>query len=352
MTAVRTDRADLNYAGEGEGHPDAPANRVALAPRVGSPEWLEWRLGGYGASEAPVLVAGDQDAWWRLHARKLRLVDPEDVVDQTDSMRWGLLLEDAIAAAYAEHPEGAPVVRVNRPLVHPERPHIRASLDRRRKRGRVVVELKKWGFVTEDFGLSGSSQVPEHWVDQVQLQLAVTGYDQVDIAVLFAGGSGRDPFRVYHIGRDQARINAILDVADAAWAYVARGEMPPWPGPAPTRLRLADDELVADPELAALLTAGYQARINKQQAEKADKALTAEILERIGDYVVVRGAAVDVTAKPNRDGDETDWKLIAAAYRKAIGEHQVDVDCDAIESMFTRTKPGARPLRYVPKEVS
>ena len=347
------------------------------APIQGTPAWLAWRLGGYGASEAPILVAGDQDDWWRLHARKLRLIDPEDLDQQTESMRWGLLLEDPIADAYAER-VGEKVVRVNRPLAHPERSHVRASLDRRRKRGRVVVELKKWGFPTDDFGPgcaacrtgfgahedAGEGDVPERWIDQIQQQLYVTDYAQADIAVLFAGGSAQDPFRVYHVGRDQSRIDAILALEDAAWAYVARGEMPPWPGPAPTRLRIRDGELEADAVLAELLERGHRARVNKQQAEKADKELTAEILAAIGDWPVVRGGSVDVTARPNRDGQKVAWELIAKAHRKRleglIAEHADDAtwqsiteDLDTIESMFTTTTPGARPLRYVPhKEAS
>lgn len=344
---------------------------LATAPVQGTPEWLDWRLGGYGASEAPILVAGDQEAWWRLHARKLRLVDAEDLVEQTATMRWGLLLEPAIADAYTEA-TGHRVIRVNRPLAHAERAHVRASLDRRRHRGRVVVELKKWGWPTDDFGpgcpacLTGlgahaeatEADVPANWIDQIQQQLYVTGYDHVDVAVLFAGGSGRDPFRVYHFGRDQARIDALLALEDAAWAYVARGEMPPWPGPAPTRLRLRDGELEADAELSALLERGHQARVNKQQAERADKELTAEILERIGDAGVVRGAAVDVTAKPNKDGEKVAWELIAKAYRKwletllhsSLSETEGLERLASIESTFTTTTPGARPLRYVPHQ--
>jgi hypothetical protein len=331
-----------------------------VAPAQGTPEWLDWRLGGYGASDAPILVAGDHEAWWRLHARKLRLIDAGGG-ERTDSMKWGLLLEDAIAQAYTDaHPEHPKVVSVKRPLMHPERPHVRASLDRKRKRGRVVVELKKWGWPTDDFGPSGTDQVPEGWIDQVQQQLAVTGYDQVDIAVLFAGGSGRDPFRWYSIGRDQSRIDAILTLEDSAWAYVARGEMPPYPGPAPTRLRIRDGELEADAELVELIARGHQARLNKQQAEKADKALTAEILERIGAWSVVRGESIDITAKPNKDGTEIGWEYIATAYRRTIAEaRRADdliamerrleaIDLDAVEAMFTRTKAGSRPLRYVP----
>lgn len=331
---------------------------TALRPRAyqGSPEWLEERLGGYGSSDVPVLVAGDEEAWHELHARKLRILPAGD--EGTESMKWGIVLEDTIAAAYAEHPEGAPVVRVNRIVRHPELDHVRASLDRRHKRGRVVVELKKWGFVTDEFGPSGTDRVPEKWIDQVQQQLAVTGYDRADIAVLFAGGTGPDPFRVYHIGRDQSRMDALLNLENAAWAYVARGEMPPWPGPAPTRLRIRDGELEADPELEQLLEQGHVARQAKQAAEKLDKELTAAILERIGEYAVVRGSALDVTAKPNRDSERTDHQLVAAAYRKALEELAAmspvaraawtPPDLDAIASLFTTVKPGARPLRYVP----
>src|SRR5262245_26621958 len=115
-----------------------------------TPAWFAERRTGIGASDAPILVEGDEAAWKQLFGEKLGLVDP---TPPNDAMALGARLEDTIAAMAAES-LGERLYRVNRIIRHPDLSHVFASLDRRRKGGRPV-ELKRWGYRGDPWGPAG-----------------------------------------------------------------------------------------------------------------------------------------------------------------------------------------------------
>jgi putative phage-type endonuclease len=320
-------------------------------PYQGSPAWLEERRGGYGSSDVPILVDGDEEAWNRLHLRKLGIL-PE--AESTETMELGRRLEPAIARLVADR-LGEPVIRVNRILRHPELPMVRASLDRVRKRGRKPVELKKWGWRTDEFGPDGTDQVPLSMLYQVQQQLAVTGKPEADLFVLFAGVA----LGHYRIGADGALIDELLSLEVAAHAYLARGEMPPWPGPAPERPTLKVDEIAADEELVALVAAHEEATGAYDEADAALQTVKGLLRSRLLEVGGTRGVLPDgrrfsVSHRPNRDGSRTSWEHLYLAARKRLLEMGVDeAELDFAVSALTTTHPGARPLRVTiakPKE--
>lgn len=318
----------------------ASTQSVKRTPRKkryqGSPEWLAERKGGIGSSDVPTLINGDEAAWRDLFAIKLGIL-PDTVA--TETMSWGLRLEDPIADAYSER-TGHKVQRVDRILRHRELDFVRASLDRRR--AGAVVELKKWGFPSDAFGPDGSDQVPDSFIYQVQQQMAVTGLPVADIAVLFAGRE----MRVYTVGRDDGTIQKMLTLEERAWAYVARGEAPPWPGPAPVRHLLTEGEVEASPEIIELIPTLLEAqRVAEDWAIRAD-ALKNLIRDELADAAGARGPDFHITYKPNKDRVTVAWDLVASAYRKAAIEQGADPEqLAAIESLFTTSAPGARPLR-------
>lgn len=315
------------------------------SPAQGSAAWRDWRRGGYGASDAPTLVLGDEEAWRRLHAEKLGLIpDPE----ATEPMHWGLLLEDVVAKRYEEE-TGERVERRRLLIEHPELSMVRASLDRRRKRDRVIVEIKVYGWRTDEFGADGSDQVPERMWYQVQQQLAASGWDQADLAVYF-GASRTKRLGIFRIGRDGVAIEELLALEQETWAFVARGEMPPWPGPTPERVKLKADEIPADDGLIELV---YEHDIRKVQADVAlanldevKDALRTRLVEVGG----TRGALPDgrtftVSHRQNKDGSQTGWEDVARGYRRRLLELGVpESELDLPVTALTVTKPGARPL--------
>lgn len=309
----------------------------------GTPAWLEERRTGYGASDAPILIEGDEGAWRQLHGEKLGLLPDREA---SETMDLGKRIEHVILRLAAER-LGEPIVRVNRIIRHPELPYVFASLDGRRKRGnRRPIEIKKWAFKGEEWGPAGSDVVPTRILYQVQQQIAVTGADGVDLFVLF-GGAKVEPFTV---GRDQSMIDEILELETAAWAYVTRGEMPPWPGQAPKRIVLAADEIAIDDTIRNLVdiheTADAQAKGAAQELKDAKARLRAALAD-VGAArgVMPDGRRVSVTHRPQDPSERTNWELVASASRKHLAAVDPSFDLDAIESMFTTTSAGQRPLR-------
>lgn len=317
---------------------------VVVPVRQGTPEWLAWRRGGYGSSDVPTLLSGQERAWQRLHGIKLNLLDDPDA---TEPMEWGKDLEPAIARAYAKR-TGEPVQKVPYGLQHPELPQVRASLDRRRRRGRVVVELKAWSWKSEDFGPDGSDQVPESMYAQVQQQLLVTGWDHADLAVFF-GTAKR--LEVFQIGRDQALIDTMVAIETAAWAYVARGEMPPWPGPAELRPILKADEVEPDAELLELVAAHELAQATLDDDTKLLEAVRNRLRMRLAEVGGTRGALPDgrafsVSHRPEKLRTRTDWEHVAAGYRRRLLELGVtEAELDFPVTALTTTEALRRPLR-------
>lgn len=319
-------------------------------PYQGTDAWREERRSGYGASDAPILIEGDEVAWRQLHGEKLGLL-PERQASET--MDLGKRLEHMVLRIGAER-EGWRVQRVNRILRHPELAHVFASLDGRKLGDRRPVEVKKWAYKSDEWGPAGSDIVPVRILYQLQQQAAVTAADAVEVLVLF-GGSKIERFTV---GRDQLMIDEILELEDAAWAYIARGEMPPWPGQAPRRIVLAADEIAVDDTLRNLVelheAAADQAKRAEQELKDAKDRLRGALADAgAAKGVLDDGRRVSISHRPAEPGTTPDWKAIAGAYRKQLEwardnssyAHLHDLDLDQVEQMFTSTSAPSRPLR-------
>jgi putative phage-type endonuclease len=349
-------------AGAGAERPDHPLRRLhrsrhgmtARAPYQGSPEWYAERRTGYGASDAPILIQGDEGAWRQLHGEKLGLL-PDRA--GTETMNLGKELEATILKIGAER-EGWRVRRVNHLVRHPDLGYVFASLDGRKIGDRRPIEVKKWAVKGDDWGPAGSDIVPVRILYQLQQQAAVTGADAVEVIVLF-GGSKVERFTV---GRDASMIDEILGLETAAWAYVQRGEMPPWPGEAPRRIVLAVDEIEVDDTLRNLVeiheTAAAQAKRAEQELEDAKNRLRAALADAgAAKGLMPDGSRVSITHRPQDPRATTDWKLVAAALKQrltevigAAGPEFYDLLPDDIEAMFTTTAKPRRDLRVTVRD--
>jgi putative phage-type endonuclease len=311
-----------------------------------TPEWYAERRTGYGASDAPILIEGDEAAWRQLHGEKLGLLPPRE---GNETMQLGIALEDTIAKVAAER-YGWKLNRVNRIVRHPELPYVFASLDRRRAGDRIPVEVKKWSHKGDDWGPDGSDVVPPRILYQVQQQAAVTGADAVEVVTLF-GGAKLERFTV---GRDGTIIDEILALEAAAWQYVARGEMPPWPGQVPQRIVLAHDEVEVDDVLRTLAVDHESWKEEVEAAKASLDRVKDRIRERLADAGGAKGPGISISHRPTEPGHKVAWELVAKAYRTAL-ERELDgttyslEDLDTIESMFTTTTAPMRPLRVTVK---
>jgi putative phage-type endonuclease len=324
---------------------------IVLPVRQQTPEWLAARRSGIGSSDAPIITG---DAPWgdllTLYAVKAGLID-EPPVD-TPQTRWGLTLEQTIAEAYTDR-TGRKVRRVSQMRQHRELPWMLASLDRMAVGEPTVVEIKTARFPSDSWGPDGSAEIPVHYLVQTQHQMAVVGATRADVPVLFAGSD----LRIYQVPRDDSLIDALIALETEFWQCVAT-QTPPTPLLASRDRRvvpLREGELAADEALDALLLAGHTARQAAKEAKERAEAIDEQVKAALAEWTAARGSQVDVAFKPNKDSERTDWKLVAAAYRKLIDAYEhgrptpdPSLELDVIESLFTVTTPGARPLKYAP----
>jgi len=186
--------------------------------------WLEARRKGFGASEsAGVLDRSPWETSLEVIARKIGML-PEK--EPTAPMKWGLRLEEAIASAYEEE-TGRALTLCEEIMQHHEYSWMLASLDRiqlGQSAGQSrVVELKAVGpWSQKQWGDAGTDQIPQHYIFQVQQQMACADLEVADVAALF---SGQD-FRIYTVPRNETLINFLVEREAIAWDMVLSKKLP------------------------------------------------------------------------------------------------------------------------------
>jgi putative phage-type endonuclease len=318
--------------------------------------WLEERRKGLGSSDAPI-VTGDSP-WGSEYtlARQKRGLDP--IVDSRDPiLSYGRRIEAVIADIYADE-TGRKLRRVNRTMRHPKAPELFAHPDREVVGERRLVEAKSsWRPWDAD-------DVPRHVQVQVQHQMAVTGAEVTDVALL----AGFADFRIYEIARDDAVIGELVELERAWWRrYVVGNELPPVDD-SPAGRRALDalaggPDMVASDEQKALMARLRTLREQEERIAKVEKPDVIRALKEsmVGSYVLV-GPDFRVTWKPTKPTTHTDWRLVANAYRRLIeaardmhgmdeagwDDWGADVQADALDalvSLHSETREGTRPFR-------
>lgn len=183
--------------------------------------WLELRHPYVGASEVaallgrhPYLSAGE------LAVRKLTRTTSEE----NKAMRRGRHLEAGVATMYAED--------LGLALVEPEELYVYddvllATLDRLLVGTNDIVEIKT---VRHHVG-----NLPEHWLDQAQVQLLCSGLDRVRFVVFDMASDDLDE---HVVAVDVERQHELHDAAKKFVDAIRRGEMP-------ADLQFSYDELAA-----------------------------------------------------------------------------------------------------------
>lgn len=208
-----------------------PTNLLTMPTRHA---WLNERRKGIGASDAPGVL--NVSPWltplkvWLSKVETAPLGDD----DMTERMRWGLRLEEAVAAAVAEDHNREVLTPASFYSLPHNRHHIvrdgehdflLASIDRfqRRKRDKRpgVLEIK-----TSAFADDWEGEPPIHYQVQLQHQLRVTGLEWGTLAVLIGGNK----LLVADMERNDAFIERMVAVERRFWQSVLE-HRPPSPGP-------------------------------------------------------------------------------------------------------------------------
>ena len=313
-----------------------PALKLVKTASLNRGEWLEVRKGGIGSSDAAAAVGlhpykSQLQLWMEKTGRDsaLPVVDPND--DQSP-MYWGTLLEPIVAAHYTRR-TGHKVRRVNAVLQHPEHSWMLANLDRE-VTGAADVQILE----CKTAGIHGSrlwrDGVPEYVQLQVMHQLAVTGKQAADVAVLIGG----QELQVFRIERDEALIEQLIALEQQFWGYVERDQQPPADGSDSADLALRclyprDSGTTLDLSSDLEMSGVFSDLLAVREVIAAQSALEAQlkqcIQQRMGDATRAVFETGEVSWKRSKDGTALDTAMLMKDHPELAQAYQL-------------TKPGSR----------
>ena len=207
-----------------------PALRLVKTNNLPREDWLEVRKTGIGSSDAAAAVGlnpyqSQLELWMVKTGRDggLPKVDPHD---EESPMYWGTLLEPIVAAHYTRR-TGNRVRKINAVLQHPDpdKAWMMANIDRE-----VIGASDVQILECKTAGINGArlwkEGVPEYVQLQVHHQLAVTGKQAADVAVLIGG----QHLEIHRIERDEVLIRNLIQLERQFWHYVETDTPPPADG--------------------------------------------------------------------------------------------------------------------------
>ena len=209
-----------------------PALRLVGTKQLPREDWLAVRKQGIGSSDAAAAVGlnpykSQLELWLEKTGRDSSL--PKlDHNDEESPAYWGNILEPIVATHYTKR-SGHRVRRINAVLQHPDPklPWMLANIDREviGTDNVQILECKTAGINGARLWKEG---VPEYVQLQVMHQLAVTGKQAADVAVLLGG----QHLEIHRIERDESMITRLIDLELLFWDYVVSDTPPPADGTA------------------------------------------------------------------------------------------------------------------------
>ncbi|MBC8726804.1 YqaJ viral recombinase family protein [Paraburkholderia sp. UCT2] len=320
-------------------HAGHRANRAALrlvdTKNMPREDWLEVRKSGIGGSDAAAAVGvspyqSPLELWLTKTGRDANLPKP-DPDDTSEPVWWGQILEPIVAAAYTQQ-TGNRVRKVNAVLQHPTIPWMLANIDREivGVHGLQILECKTAG----EFGARlWREGVPEYVVCQVQHQLAVTGKQAADVAVLLCG----QKLEVHRVERDDEVIARLIELEATFWRYVETDTPPPADGSesADRALRClypgtrGTVDFSDDRKLSATFADLVAVRAEIEQRETQEAVLKQTIQQAMREADRAEFETGSVSFKRSKDGSGIDLKRL-------LGDHP------EFATQYAITKPGTR----------
>jgi putative phage-type endonuclease len=290
-------------------------------------EQIATRKTGFGGSDAA--AACGLSRWQTplgLYLEKRGEVEPNET---NDLMDWGNRLEPAIRQAYSD--ATGRVVRLPREtLRHPRFPFMLCHPDGVTDDFRLFeAKNTRSG---EEWGEPGTDQIPAPYLVQVQHNMAVTGLQVADVAVLVGGSD----FRLYEVPADDEAQEIIVALEAELWGRIERGDPPPVRTNEDARLRFGRSsiarEVQAGPEALAAFDVLVGLKKHLASVEREIEEAEVVLKSTLGEYdTLVNGRKVLATWKAARPAERLD----VAALRAAFPE---------IAAQFTRTGEPTRRL--------
>ncbi|MFV3372484.1 YqaJ viral recombinase family protein [Pseudomonas sp. NY15435] len=207
-----------------------PALRLVGTKDLSRDDWLAVRKRGIGSSDAAAAVGlnpykSQLELWLEKTGRDSSL-PRSDADDEESPTYWGNILESIVARHYTQR-TGNRVRRINAVLQHPDTKldWMLANIDREVTgvEDVQILECKTAGINGARLWKEG---VPVYVQLQVMHQLAVTGKQAADVAVLLGG----QQLEIHRIERDDELIHWLIELEKEFWGYVQHDTPPPADG--------------------------------------------------------------------------------------------------------------------------
>lgn len=314
------------------------AVRLVSTQAMPREEWLRVRNQGIGASDAAAAVGLNPYQspleLWMVKTGRMAATPMPEAGEGRSPMHWGTVLEPLVAKHYSEA-TGRKVRRVNAVLQHqdPDKHWMLANLDYAVAKDEEVqiLECKTAG----EFGAKlWKEGVPDYVQCQVQHQLAVTGDQAADVAVLICG----QEFRIFRVERDEGLIAQLIELERQFWHWVETDTPPPADGSESALRALQalfpkDDgeilDLADDDELSGTLSQleAVRQQLKALQAEESRHKQTLQ--QALGDASGAELATGRISWKRSKDSITTDLARLSQDHPKLIDAYQL-------------TRPGSR----------
>lgn len=275
------------------------APTIAKTDDLSRPEWLAARRQGIGGSDAAAILGLDPFKTPLAVYLDKRGELPDD--GASEAAEWGNRLEPFVADAALDRinterdQRGLPPVKARRRkaiLRHPDIEFMVANIDREivgHEDGPAILEAKTTGYWSarqwEDDRDPDGPTLPDRYHVQTQHYLAVMGRGHAWLAVLVAG----QRLVVEHVERDQALIDALVEVEARFWQQVQGGTPPPATADDSDRVKVLHRDatpgrrIVLPGEVDDLLADYRAAKAARKAAETRQKAVEARIRQLLGD---------------------------------------------------------------------
>jgi len=315
-----------------------PALRLVKTKEMPREEWLAVRKRGIGSSDAAAAVGlspykSQLELWMEKTGRDAALLKA-DPHDEESPAYWGNILEPIVAAHYTKR-SGNRVRRVNAVLQHPdpEFSWMLANIDRE-----VIATDDVQILECKTAGINGArlwkEGVPEYVQLQVMHQLAVTGKQAADVAVLLGG----QHVEIHRIERDDFLIARLMRLEQHFWQYVIDDTPPPADGSesAEQALRCLFPE-----DSGQSLDFSHDERLSATFAElKAVRELLSVHEQRESELKQALQQAMGNATRAVFEGGSITWKKakdsIGLDIKRLLQDHP------ELQQQYTLTKPGSR----------
>jgi len=313
-----------------------PALRLVKTNKLSRDEWLEVRKHGIGSSDAAAAVGlnpykSQLELWMEKTGRDTDLPKP-DPHDTSAPVYWGTLLEPIVAASYTQQ-TGRKVRKVNAVLQHPDKPWMLANIDREVV-GSSEVQILECKTAGEFGARLWKEGVPEYIQLQVQHQLAVTGKQAADVAVLLCG----QQLQVYRIQRDEHLIEKLMTLQAHFWHYVTHDIPPPADGTSSAANALQylypqdagkQIDFSMDTQMSTIFTDLKEVRLQLDKYKQMEEGFKQQIQQSMGDASQAIFETGSVSWKRSKDSIALDTKKLLADHPELLDQYSI-------------TRPGSR----------